>query len=87
MLKVYFKLDPLKKALIRKVINAFIFLFPSLIMLIYDFNKPRSCAQFAPGSKFTPGAPPSGLGRVYMPIICVHTDLNLLRNLRQCTLF
>ena len=56
--------------------------------------KPLSCAQFAPeykfapGSKFTPGckfAPP--LCRVHMSMNCVHTHLNLIRNLIQVTPF
>ena len=55
--------------------------------------KPRSCAQFAPeykfapGSKFTPGCKCTPLCRVHMPINCVHTHLNLIRNLIQVTPF
>ena len=56
--------------------------------------KPCSCAQFAPGCKFAPGskftpgckfAPP--LCPVHIPINCVHTHLDLIRNLTQGTHF
>ena len=64
-----------------------------LSMLQETCLKPCSCAQFAPrckfapGSKFTPGANLHPLCPVHMPINCVHTHLDLIRNLTQGTHF
>ena len=56
--------------------------------------KPCSCAQFAPGCNFAPGSKftPGGqictpLCRVNMSINCVHSHLDLIRNITQGTNF
>ena len=59
------------------------------VCLLFLLLKPCSCAQFAPGCKFAPGSkftPGCKFAPPYVAFIkCVHTHLDLIRNLTQST--